>query len=36
VATFPDNSGTAEDMFNKADGALYQIKRKGGNGVAAA
>ena len=34
VATFPDDSGTAEDIFVKADGALYQIKRKGGNGVA--
>ncbi|MBI5150393.1 MAG: GGDEF domain-containing protein [Candidatus Omnitrophica bacterium] len=36
VATYPDDSGTAEDMFVKADGALYQIKRKGGNGVSAA
>ncbi len=35
VATYPDDSRTAEDMFNKADGALYAIKRKGGNGVAA-
>ena len=35
VATYPDDSGTAEDMFSKADGALYMIKRKGGNGVAA-
>jgi diguanylate cyclase (GGDEF)-like protein len=34
VATYPDDSGTAEDMFKKADGALYMVKRKGGNGVA--
>ena len=33
VATFPDDSGTADDMFNKADGALYETKRRGGNGV---
>lgn len=33
VATFPDDSGTAEDMFQKADGALYITKRRGGNGV---
>lgn len=33
VATFPDDSGTADDMFNKADAALYETKRKGGNGV---
>ncbi len=36
VATFPEDSRTAEDMFNKADGALYEVKRKGGNGVATA
>lgn len=36
VATFPEDSGTAEDMFNKADSALYEVKRKGGNGVAVA
>lgn len=36
VATFPDDSGTSEDMFNKADGALYEVKRKGGNGVSTA
>lgn len=35
VATYPDDSGTAEDMIIKADGALYAVKRKGGNGVAA-
>ncbi len=35
VATYPDDSGTAEDMFSKADSALYTVKRKGGNGVAA-
>jgi diguanylate cyclase (GGDEF)-like protein len=35
VATFPDDSGTADDMFNKADGALYETKRRGGNGVTA-
>ena len=34
VATYPDDGGTAEDMFKKADGALYMVKRKGGNGVA--
>ncbi|GEM_PF-4344990 len=34
VATYPDDSRTAEDMFQKADSALYTIKRKGGNGVA--
>ncbi|MBI3617065.1 MAG: GGDEF domain-containing protein [Candidatus Omnitrophica bacterium] len=34
VATYPDDSRTAEDMFKKADGALYMVKRKGGNGVA--
>lgn len=33
VATYPDDSRTAEDMFLKADSALYQTKRKGGNGV---
>ena len=27
VATYPDDGGTAEDMF-KADGALYMVKRK--------
>lgn len=35
VATYPDDSKTAEDMFLKADSALYGVKRKGGNGVAA-
>ena len=35
VATYPDDSGTTEDMFSKADSALYRVKRKGGNGVAA-
>jgi diguanylate cyclase (GGDEF)-like protein len=35
VATFPDDSQTPEDLFEKADQALYQIKRKGGNGAAA-
>ena len=34
VATYPDDSGTVEDMFKKADGALYMVKRTGGNGVA--
>lgn len=34
VAAYPDDSRTAEDMFKKADGALYMVKRKGGNGVA--
>jgi len=33
VATYPDDSRTADDMINKADGALYVVKRKGGNGV---
>lgn len=35
VATYPQDSKTAEDMFHKADSALYMVKRKGGNGVAA-
>ena len=33
VATFPDDSTTAEDLFDKADQALYQVKRRGGNGA---
>ena len=36
VATYPDDSRATEDMFKKADGALYMVKRKGGNGVAVA
>lgn len=35
VATFPDDSGTADDLFDKADQALYQVKQRGGNGAAA-
>ncbi len=33
VATFPDDSATAEDLFNKADKALYVIKKKGRDGM---
>ena len=33
VATYPVDSGTAEDLFDKADQALYQVKRRGGNGA---
>ena len=33
VATFPDDSTTAEDLFDKADQALYQVKKRGGNGA---
>ena len=33
VATYPIDSGTAEDLFDKADQALYQVKRRGGNGA---
>jgi diguanylate cyclase (GGDEF)-like protein len=33
VATFPDDSATAEDLFDKADQALYQVKKRGGNGA---
>jgi diguanylate cyclase (GGDEF)-like protein len=33
VATYPEDSATAEDMFNKADKAMYEVKKQGGNGV---
>lgn len=33
IATFPEDSATAEDLFDKADQALYQVKRRGGNGA---
>ncbi len=33
IATFPDDSGTADDVFNKADQALYVVKKRGGNGA---
>lgn len=33
IATFPEDSGTADDIFNKADQALYEVKKRGGNGV---
>jgi len=35
IATYPDDSGTAADIFEKADGALYVVKKRGGNGIAA-
>jgi len=35
VATFPDDSMTADDMFDKADQALYKVKQRGGNGAEA-
>jgi len=35
VATFPEDSGTAEDLFDKADKALYEVKKRGGNGFEA-
>ncbi len=35
VATFPQDSGTAEDLFDKADQALYEVKKRGGNGAEA-
>jgi len=35
VATYPDDSATAEDIFDKADQALYQVKKRGGNGAEA-
>jgi len=31
-ATFPEDSATAEDLFSKADDALYQTKRSGRDG----
>jgi len=33
AVTFPDDSRTAEDLFSKADKALYQTKRQGRDGV---
>ena len=33
VATYPEDSGTAEDLFDKADQALYEVKKRGGNGA---
>ena len=33
VATFPEDSGTADDLFDKADQALYEVKKRGGNGA---
>lgn len=33
VATFPEDAVTAEDLFNKADKALYVTKNKGRDGV---
>jgi diguanylate cyclase (GGDEF)-like protein len=35
VVTFPDDSFTMEDLFNKADIAMYQAKDRGGNNVVA-
>ncbi len=36
TATYPDDSKVPEDVFLKADGAMYQTKRRGGNGVSTA
>ncbi len=33
VSTFPEDSTTSEDLFNKADQALYKTKKKGRDGV---
>lgn len=33
IAVYPDNSMTAEDLFDKADKALHSVKLKGGSGV---
>jgi diguanylate cyclase (GGDEF)-like protein len=35
VATYPDDSVTVEDLFDKADQALYKVKQRGGNGAEA-
>ncbi|HQP09969.1 MAG TPA: GGDEF domain-containing protein, partial [Candidatus Omnitrophota bacterium] len=35
VATFPQDSMTTEDLFDKADQALYEVKKRGGNGAEA-
>jgi len=35
LATYPEDSGTADDMFDKADQALYVVKKRGGNGAEA-
>jgi two-component system, cell cycle response regulator len=34
VAAFPEDSGTADDLFNKADKALYTVKQRGRDGAA--
>jgi len=33
VSTYPQDSATAEDLFDKADQALYLVKKRGGNGA---
>ena len=35
VATYPDDSKTSADIFDKADQSLYEVKKRGGNGVVA-
>ena len=35
VSTYPDDSRTADDLFNKSDKALYEVKKRGGNGAEA-
>ena len=35
VSTYPDDSRTADVLFNKSDQALYEVKKRGGNGAEA-
>ena len=33
VACYPEDGSTAEELLNKADQAMYQIKKSGGSGI---
>jgi len=33
ISSFPENGGTVEDLIRKSDMAMYEVKRKGKNGI---